>query len=67
MEPELFLRKQFRTSLDSNKKMAAQSEGFKERMEDFCITLWKQTHHRGDDAVRAALDYAKRCMNKNLK
>jgi len=64
MTPELFLRTQFRNKLESNKKMAKQRGTFKRQMEEYCVTLWKQTHHRGDDAIRAALEYTKKCMNK---
>ena len=67
MSPEQFLRVQFNTRLNQNNKMAAQNGTFKRQMEEYCVTLWKQVYHRGDDAIREALDYAKKSMNKNRR
>jgi len=64
MTPENFLRSQFKAALAKNKKLAKQSNTFKRQMEEHCVTLWKQVYHRGDEAIRQGLDYAKLSMNK---
>ncbi len=67
MKPEAFLRAQFKQQLASNKKLAAQTSTFKRQVEEHCITMWKQVYHRGDEAIRQGLDYAKLSMNKKRK
>jgi len=67
MHPEQFLRKQFQSHITKNKNLNAQTEKFKQEMEDYAVRLWKQCTHRGDEAIRQGLTYAKSSMVKKKK
>ncbi len=67
MHPEKFLRKQFQINMHKNKNLRAQTDLFKEEMEDYTVRLWRQCTHRCDEAIRQGLTYAKSSMVKKKK
>jgi len=64
MQPEQFLRSQFLSQLNSNKKLSKQTVTFKRQAEEYTVTLWKQSIHRADEAIRQGMAHAKLAMNK---